>query len=171
MEDYSYDVMTEEQAQQERFSLLREGVYDACIEKFEGKLSSNGNRMIVFDLNVYDENGNMHSVKDFIALTSKMTWKLRHHCVSAGLEKEFMDKTWRPHLSIGKMVKVKIIVQPGQEIPFEKLNGKPTGSTYPSRNSVDDYISDAVVTSAKNSSSPDPSDPRFNGDLNDDLPF
>src|SRR5436190_20427474 len=121
MEDFSYDALSEEQAQQERYSLMQEGVYDASIEKFEGKMSSSGNRMVVFDLNVYDNNGHIHSLKDFIAFTPKMSWKLRHHCVSAGLEKEFMDKTWRPQMSIGKMVRVKVIVQEGQEIPHDKL--------------------------------------------------
>jgi hypothetical protein len=147
MDDFSYDPMSEEQAQQERFSLLPEGLYDASIEKFEGRMSSSGNRMVVFDLNVYDNNGHIHSLKDFIAFTPKMSWKLRHHCVSAGLEKEFMAKTWRPHMSVGKMVRVKVVVQAGQEIPADKLKGKAPGAMYPDRNSVDDYIAVSGVNS------------------------
>lgn len=147
MDDFSYDPMSEEQAQQERFSLLAAGVYDASIEKFEGRMSKSGNRMVVFGLNVYDHNGHVHSMEDFIAFTPKMSWKLRHHCVSAGLEKEFMDKTWRPHMSIGKMVQVKIVVQDGQEIPADKLNGKAPGALYPARNSVDDYLPTSGVKS------------------------
>lgn len=165
MEDFSYDVMTEEQAQQERFSLLPEGEYDASIERYEGKMSSGGNRMVVFGLHVYDASGKAHEINDYIAFTPKMTWKLRHHCVSAGLEKEFEGKTWRPRMSVGKTVRVKIIVQSGQEIPHDKLKGKAPGAKYPDRNSVDDYLAPSNIKSAgtpKSSEGPD---------FNDDIPW
>lgn len=165
MEDFSYDPMTEEQAQQERFSLLPEGDYEASIERFEGKMSSSGNRMVVFDLNVYDKNGNIHSLKDFIAFTPKMTWKLRHHCVSAGLETEFNNRTWRPNMSVGKIVRVKVIVQQGSEIPADKLKGKPAGSRYPDRNVIDDYLVQNNINSARVAQSSGASE------FNDDIPF
>lgn len=148
MEDFSYDVMTEEQAQQERFSLLKDGIYDATVEKFEGRMSSSGNRMVEFLLHVYDHEGKIHALKDFIAFTPKMTWKLRHHCVSGGMEAEFTNKTWRPHSSVGKMFRVKVAVQKGQEIPADKLKGKPPGSVYPDRNVIDDYVDDNVKSSS-----------------------
>lgn len=163
MEDFSYDAMSEEQAQQERYSLLQAGEYDASIEKFEGRMSRTGNRMVVFDLNVYDNNGHSHKMQDFIAFTPKMTWKLRHHCVSAGLQKEFEDKSWRPHMSVGKMVRVKIVVQDGQEIPEDKLKGKPPGSLYPAKNSVDDYVPCGDIKS--------PAAATADGFINDDIPW
>jgi hypothetical protein len=164
MEDFSYDAMSEEQAQQERYSMLKEGIYDATVEKFEGKISSSGNRMIEFLLHVYEHDGKVVQMKDFIAFTPKMTWKLRHHCVSGGMEEEFTNKTWRPHLSVGKMFRVKIAVQKGQEIPQDKLKGKPLGSVYPDRNVIDDYVADGNVKSS----------PASNGEskeFHDDVPW
>ncbi len=165
MEDFSYDAMSEEQAQQERFSLLPEGEYEASIEKYEGKMSSSGNRMVVFMLHVYDANGRPHELNDYIAFTPKMSWKLRHHCVSAGLEKEFMDKTWRPKMSVGKVVKVKVVVQAGSEIPADKLKGKAPGAKYPDRNAVDDYLAAGDINSGKA--------PQSSGapEFNDDIPW
>ena len=166
MEDFSYDVMSEEQAQQERFSLLKEGEYDATLEKFEGKISSTGNRMIEFLLHVYDHDGKVVQIKDFIAFTPKMTWKLRHHCVSGGMQAEFENKTWRPQLSVGKMFRVKIKVDQGQEIPVDKLKGKPVGSKYPDRNAVDDYLAPPEGTTRANVCTKDEVHP-----FNDDVPW
>jgi hypothetical protein len=43
-------------------------------------------------------------------------------------------------MAINKSVKVKIVVEPGSEIPQDKLKGKPLGSKYPDKNKVEDYI-------------------------------
>lgn len=119
---------------------MKDGEYDASVEGFEGKISSQGNRMVEFSLNVYDNEGKIHQLKDWIAFTPKMTWKLRHHCVSGGMEAEFDNKTWRPQMSVGKMFRVKVKIDEGREIPQDKLKGKAQGSKYPDRNSIDDYV-------------------------------
>lgn len=140
MDDFSYDPMSEEQAMQERFSLLKDGDYDASVEKFDGKISAKGNRTVEFTLNVYDNDGKVHQIVDWITFTPKMTWKLRHHCVSGGMEKEFDNKTWRPQMSVGKLFRVKVVIDQGKEIPADKLKGKPPGSRYPDKNAIEDYI-------------------------------
>jgi len=140
MDDFSYDPMSEDQAQQERYSLMKDGEYDASVEKFEGRMSAQGNRMVEFLLNVYDNEGKVHQLKDYIAFTPKMTWKLRHHCVSGGMEAEFDNKSWRPQMSVGKMFRVKVKIDEGREIPQDKLKGKPVGSKYPDKNVIDDYV-------------------------------
>jgi hypothetical protein len=43
-------------------------------------------------------------------------------------------------LMIGKRLRVKIGIEAGNEIPADKLNGKPVGSKYPDKNKVEDYI-------------------------------
>lgn len=140
MEDYSYDVMTEEQAQKERFSLLDEGEYEATIEMFEGKISSTNNRMIVWTLNVYDKAGISHQMTDYQPLTPKMAWKLINHCKSGGMSEEYKNKTWRPQLSVGKTFRVKVGIDEGGLIPKDKLKGKPEGSRYPNKNVIKDYV-------------------------------
>lgn len=140
MNDFSYDVMSEEEAQSERFSLLKDGEYQATVEKFEGRISKQGNRMVEFILAVYDSYGKSHEIRDFIAFTPKMTWKLRHHCESGGMKEEYENRTWRPQMSVGKNFRVLIKTDIGDEIPEDKLKGKPAGSKYPNKNIVDDYL-------------------------------
>jgi hypothetical protein len=164
MDDFSYEPMTEEQAQQERYSLLKEGEYEATVEKFEGKMSSTNNRMIVLSLNVYDKAGIVHQMTDYLPLTPKMAWKLINHCKSGGLFAEYENKTWRPQMSVGKMFCVKVAVEPGSKIPTDKLKGKPEGSVYPDRNVIRDYVK-------QQEGAANPANVAKSDFINDDIPW
>ena len=173
MEDFSYEAMSEEEAQQQRFSLLPDGEYDATVERFEGKISKSGNRMIEFSLNVYDKEGRPHELRDYIAFTPKMAWKLRHHCESGGMKEAYENRTWRPQLSVGKNFRVLIKTDPGQEIPIDKLKGKPPGSRYSDKNAIDDWLAPkpknlgASTQKAHNTQNEHQGHP----DFSDDIPF
>ena len=54
---FNYQVYTEAQAMQERYNLLKEGIYDAVINFSTDKTSSSGNPMMDMTLAVYDDNG------------------------------------------------------------------------------------------------------------------
>lgn len=149
---FDYDVMTEEEAMKERFQLLDDGEYDAVIDTISERLSSTGNNMIEVNLSVYDKNGKPHPIRDFWVFTPKMMWKIIHGCKSAGLSVEYENKTFNPVMLSGKCVRVLISTQTGKMIPNEKLNGKPQGSVYPDKNSVDDYI--ACMTNVTKASQP-----------------
>jgi len=162
MEDFGYKPMSEDEATAHRFQMLEPGIYDATIESYEGKMASTGNRMVVFTVRVYDKNSHHHDLKDYMTFTDSMTWKLRHHCIAAGLVSEFESGTWHPKMSVGKNLRVKVVIDKGKEIPVNKLNGKPPGSTYHDRNMIDDYISDGSTVAQVT---------EIDNNFNDEIPF
>lgn len=138
---FAYDVMTEKEAIEERFNLLKEGEYDAVILSSVDKVSANsGNPMMDITLQVFDENGKSRDVRDFLVFTKSMMWKVIHFADSAGLLKQYEEGKLCSEIAVGNRVRVKVTVEEGNEIPSDKLNGKPSGSKYPDKNKVEDYI-------------------------------
>lgn len=148
---FDYQVMTEQEALQARFSLLKDGAYDATINSCEFRVSNNGNPMFDIKLDVYDENGRPCVVRDFWLFTPQMMWKAIHGSESAGLLKEYEEKKLKPEILVGKNVRVNIETQQGSLIPHDKLNGKPEGSRYPDKNVVSDYLRKSPNALPKNS--------------------
>lgn len=164
---FDYDVMSENEAQKERYSLLEDGDYDGVIFDCIDKISQNsGNPMFEMYLHIYDEKGNKSEVKDWITFTPKMMWKVIHCCASAGVLAEYESKKLHPDLLKGKNIRVKLKIQEGGIIPVDKLKGKPMGSCYPSKNSVDDYLFNCDVKPSGMKPLPEVKD-----NFNDDLPF
>lgn len=138
---FAYDAMTEQEAMNSRYQLMKDGEYDAVIITSEDKISANsGNPMMDMTLHVYDEDGKSHDVRDFLVFTKSMMWKVIHCADSAGLNKEYMEGKFCSDLVNGCSVRVKIGTEIGSEIPEDKLKGKPLGSRYPNKNKVEDYI-------------------------------
>src|SRR4051812_39898323 len=137
-----YDVMTEEEAEAERFQLLKDGEYDAVVSKSEDKRSSTGNSMLDMTLTVYDENGKQHLIRDFLVFTKPMTWKIIHFAKSAGLKQVYDSRRLCSDTAIHANVRVRIGKDEGKEIPVDKLDGKAMGSKYPAKNKVLDYVVD-----------------------------
>jgi Protein of unknown function (DUF669) len=138
---FDYDPMTEQEAQEARFDLLPDGEYDALIENSIDKVSANsGNPMMDMTLLVFDKNGKGHPVRDFAVFTKSMMWKVIHLAESAGLEKEYLEKKFCSAIVRNRSVRVKVSMQKGDEIPVDKLKGKPPGSRYPDKNRIDDYL-------------------------------
>ena len=138
---FHYDVMNEQEAMAERFQLMKEGIYDAVITASQDTTSaSSGNPMMDMTVTVYDENGKTHDVRDFLVFTKQMMWKVVHFAESAEIQKEYAEGKLCSQVAINRTVKVKINVEPGSEIPQDKLKGKPLGSKYPDKNKVEDYL-------------------------------
>lgn len=138
---FVYDVMSEQEAIEERFNLLKEGEYDAVISASQDKQSANsGNPMMDITLQVFDENGKARDVRDFLVFTKTMMWKVIHFADSAGLLKPYEDGKLCSEVAVGNRVRVKIAIEEGGEIPHDKLKGKPVGSKYPDKNKVEDYV-------------------------------
>lgn len=136
----NYEVMSESEAEQERFQLMKEGEYDAVVTSSEDRTSSTGNPMLDITLTVYDEMGKTHGVRDFLVLTRSMMWKIIHCADSAGALPEYNQGRFCSNSIINRNVRVKIAVEEGRQIPLDKLQGKPEGSLYPAKNKVVDYV-------------------------------
>jgi hypothetical protein len=149
---FAYNVMSEQEAMSERFQLLKEGIYDAVVTVSVDTNSSKGHPMMDITLAVYDENGKTHDVRDFLVFTKQMMWKVIHFADSAGIVKEYEEGKLCSENAINKLVKVKIAIEQGKEIPIDKLNGKPLGTKYFDKNKVEDYIKkcDQVAPNSEN---------------------
>jgi hypothetical protein len=159
--------MTEEQAMRERYKLMDDGYYNATINMVTERMSSTNNPMAELTLSVFDKNGEVHTMKDFLVFTTKMMWKLKHAADSANLTKEYENKSFRPKMLEGKHVKVEVKTQSGKEIPEDKLRGKPKGSLYPDRNVINDYVMTDKGAVKYDSKAP----AGGHADMNDDIPF
>jgi uncharacterized protein DUF669 len=138
---FSYEIMSEQDAMNERFQLLKEGIYDAVITASQDTTSTNsGNHMMDMTVTVYDKNGKTHDVRDFLVFTKAMMWKVVHFADSAGMLKEYEEGKLCSETAINKRVMVKIVVEQGSEIPQDKLKGKPLGTRYFDKNKIEDYI-------------------------------
>lgn len=138
---FAYDVMSEQEAIEERYNLLKEGEYDAVVFNSQDKTSSNsGNPMMDIILQVFDEQGKVRHVRDFLVFTKSMMWKVIHFSDSAGILDKYEEGKLCSEVAVGKRVRVKITAEDGVEIPLDKLKGKQPGSKYPDKNKVEDYI-------------------------------
>lgn len=138
---FIYTPITEQEAIEERYHLLKEGEYDAIVSVSQDKVSANsGNPMMDITLQVFDEDGKARDVRDFLVFTKSMMWKVIHFANSAGVLKEYQEGKLCSDIVVGNRVRVKITIEEGSEIPHDKLKGKSPGSKYPDKNKVDDYL-------------------------------
>lgn len=151
---FHYEVMSEQDAMNERFQLLKEGIYEAVITASSDTTSSKGHPMMDMTVTVYDANGKTHDVRDFLVFTKQMMWKVVHFSDSASMLKEYEAGKLCSETAVNKRVMVKITVEQGGEIPVDKLKGKPLGTRYFDKNKVEDYIKKADQTSATTTAAP-----------------
>jgi len=137
---FDYEVLSIDQAMNERFQLLPDGDYQAVIESSVDKLSQSGNPMMDMTLSVYDINGKTHPVRDFLVFTKGMMWKVIHCATSASILDIYEAKKFCSQTVVGKSVTVRIVTEKGSEIPEDKLKGKAPGARYPDKNKVEDYL-------------------------------
>ena len=135
-----YKAMSEEDVMKARFDLLEDGDYDAVVKSSVESMSRSNNVMADMSVAVYDKAGNAHDIRDFLVFTAKMLWKIKHFCDSSGQQKLYEEEKFTPLDAANQSVRVRVRTQKGNEIPFEKLNGKPVGSCYPDKNVIEDYL-------------------------------
>jgi hypothetical protein len=157
-----YRALNEEDVMKARFNLLDDGEYDAVVKMASRRMSQAGNVMADMVLSVFDENGHPHDVRDFLVFTQAMLWKIKHFCDSSGQEQLYKDDKFTPEDAAMQHVRIRLGRQIGNEIPEDKLNGKPYGSRYPDKNVVEDYIA------GKNATPPAAKKDDFHDDL---IPF
>lgn len=139
---FNYDVMSKEDAENSRYTVLEAGRYPAVFTRQTYKTSQAGNHMFEVDLNVYDVNGAVHFVRDYLVFSKAMMWKIINCAESVGKLQEYQDGKMGDVNLVDCHTIVEIDIQNGKPIPFEKLNGKPDGTLYPPRNVVANYITE-----------------------------
>lgn len=140
---YDFTPMTEDDLN--KLSLVEDGIYDFEVIDCKRRNSKAGNPMAELLIKFWDKDGRSHSIFDYLVFTSinLNIRKIKHFCDSVGLQEEY-KKGQIPEDLIGYSGKANIISKQGQEIPYDKLNGKLPGSRYPHKNVVEDYISSNI---------------------------
>jgi hypothetical protein len=137
---FHYEVMSAQEANAERFQLLKEGQYEGVITSSTDTTSSKGSPMMDMTVSVYDENGKSHEIRDFLVFTKPMMWKVVHFADSANVSKEYEAGKLCSEVVLNKRVMVKIGIENGGEIPADRLKGKPAGTRYFDKNKIEDYL-------------------------------
>jgi hypothetical protein len=159
---FSYEPITESEAQNRRYKLIKNGIYDAKINKVIRRKTKANNPMIELYLEIYTQDEESVYLKDFLLYQENMAWKLRHAIESAGLIDVYENKMFLPEMLENKFVRINIGTQEGKEIPEDKLNGKEKGSLYPNKNVVVDYLKNEKYNKKMINS---------NDEFSDDIPF
>ncbi len=96
---YCINPLTEEEI--ESLSLMDVGDYDFEVMKSEDKISKSGNKMNVVTLKFWDKEGKTHTLMDWIVFAEHPLCmkKVRHFCVSLGLEEEYKSGQIREDFS------------------------------------------------------------------------
>lgn len=136
---YNFTPMTEEEIN--AANLMEEGIYNFEVVKSSYKTSKAGNPMAELNIMVWDHDGKQKIIFDYLIFSHVPLniKKVKHFCDTVGLQEEY-KKGQIPEDLERLSGKVKIIIQKGQLIPEDKLQGKPKGSCYPDKNAVEDYV-------------------------------
>lgn len=161
---FDYDVFSKEMADKHRFSLLDEGKYQGVITHCEARMTRTNKWMFEMMVDVYDKSGMPFPIKTFLVFQPNMMWKIINCCESTGTLDEYNNKTLNNKTFVGKPCVVDVKIESGRAIPDDKLNGKEPGSTYPSKNVINDFLVDKTFNMSNNASI-------NNVPLNDDIPF
>lgn len=134
---YTFKTMTDAELN----NLLPEGVYDFAVKTSARKLSQSGNPMAELNLTIWDENGKVSNIRDWLVFSSVPLniRKVKHFCDAVGLVEAYKNGELPEDLETlsGSCL---ISIEEGKMIPDDKLHGKPKGSKYQDRNFVVDYI-------------------------------
>lgn len=130
---------TEEQIN--TLNTMPDGTYDAEVAEFHDKdknhnplMSKNGNPMTLVKLRVWDTNGQIHPISDYLVDMQQMAFKIRHFAEATGnLDKYEAEQEITGMDCFGKRIKVVI----GTQAPQPKPDGS---GFYMAKNVVKDYV-------------------------------
>jgi hypothetical protein len=154
---YKFTPMSEEEM--ESFSLIEDGIYDFEVIQSIPKTSKSGNQMSELIINVWDNEGKIHPIYDYLVFSSVPLniRKVKHFCDAVGLQEEY-KKGEIPEELINRSGKVHIGIKAEQP--------NPNGGNFPKKNIVINYIMTNKDPVKYTSPSSDGSK-----ELNDDVPF
>jgi len=153
-----FEPKTREQAEKEsQFPVWEEGIYSFEVGRAESATSKKGNPMIKLSLNVYNDEGHVQVIFDYIM--GNMPLKLLDACEAMGLLNEYESGALEPYQLEGKVGEVRLIKRP-------EITDKESGKVYPPKNEVKTYIPNSNKQTQAQAKSKD-----FTADLDDEIPF
>jgi hypothetical protein len=119
----NFKAKTEDQIREEM--LLPEGEYGFEVISSQDKISKNGNAMIAVELGVFNKDGGMRKVKDY--LLASFAFKLRHFCDCVGLLPQYQSGSLCAEDCQGRTGTCKVVVKAAE-------------GNYPPKNEIKDYV-------------------------------
>jgi hypothetical protein len=77
--------VSEQEADAQSANLWPDGEYDFEVKVAEEKEAKSGNDMFALELWIFDDGGGRKNVFDYLVLSEKSAWKLRHFASSCGM--------------------------------------------------------------------------------------
>ena len=142
----------------ERSSLLSEGTGNFEVISAEEKTSSAGNDMLKLILKVWDKDGNVAQVFDYLVGHKQMLWKIKHFCESIGKPQLYSESS--------PVIKANELLGLSGDCSIETQSKRTVnGKTYDARSVIEDYIPAEEKASKKE-------DPAKQAAIfDDDIPF
>lgn len=129
---YNFNPMTDEEINS--FGLVEKGIYNFEVVKSTRKKSKSGNDMAEIQLTLWDNEGRIHYVYDYLIFSDVPLniKKVKHFCDAVGLSEDYKKGCLPEEMaSLGGKVSIGI----------QEETAKPGGGFYPKKNVVVDYIS------------------------------
>lgn len=149
---YSFDPKTEEELATSL--LIEDGVYNFEVVKSTRKTSKSGNAMCELQLNVWDKDGKINPIFDYLVFSQipLNIKKVKHFCDAVGLQEEYKKGQIPEELErfCGKL-----------QLGTQEERPNPNGGVWARKNTVVDYIASDGQSSKK------PEIDQFS----DDIPF
>lgn len=152
-----FNPVSEQEADAQSANLWPDGEYDFEVKSAEEKEAKSGNDMFALELWIYNDEGSKKLVFDYLVLSEKSAWKLRHFAESCGMVPQYESGAMIGGEMIGRTGKCNIGTQPAKD-------------TFPSKNAVRGYVKAkgqpprTVSTQARKPA-------MASADLDDDVPF
>jgi len=135
----------------------KDSIVDYEIKQAVEKTSKKGKTMIEIDVDVYNDKGDVLSLKDWLGEWN--LFKLKHICEANGMEDAYANGLVHDFDLVGKTGKAKLGISKGAQ--------KDDGSFYSDRNSIADFVKPLDAVKKDNDARAAKVDP----ELDDEIPF
>lgn len=135
-------------------NLIPEGEYQFEVVDANDTISKSGNEQIKLVLKIWDNDGKVRVIYDYLVPLTKMLYKVKHFCDSSGMSEKYEDGTLTSDDCIGRSGRLRLGIQVDK------------AGVYPDKNNVVDY-----VTEDKAPSMIPPAVIAKPLEFNDDVPF
>lgn len=153
-----FNPVTEQEADAQSSNLWPDGEYDFEVKEAEEKEAKSGNDMFAMELWLYDQAGGRKVIFDYLVLSEKSAWKLRHFASSCGMISQYESGAMMAGEMFGRTGRCTIGTQPAKD-------------GFPAKNVVRGYVKGNGPSLSRPAQQPSQRAKAPAGDLDDEVPF
>lgn len=154
-----FNPISEQEAEAQSANLWPDGEYEFEVKNAKEKEATSGNDMFALEIWLYNNDGGKKLVFDYLVLSDKSAWKLRHFASSCGMIPQYESGAMSAGEMTGRAGKCTVGTQPAKD-------------GFPAKNIVRGYVK-ATGQTARTATPPAARRPEMApaGDLDDEIPF